>query len=295
VNNKNKKSAFEQLSESPGGHEPNFDESGNRRQLGVYMLENPQTPEAASERLAISQRLCLHNSRVCSKYGQKAKADTWTLLAQTIESIFTFEMDDTAGWAGGALTDGIVEQILRWYEVQGDYQMLTTIVCVLTFGRDRRNPTSSSAGRYQLLPKFDERRYDNYIHHYGALLYAWGVLTVHAEVSKRLAYDMTISRDVNSKSCKLVVSNSGEVAPAVSFAPLCGSCMEPVTNGCGVCPKCKEYVFSCSICQQAVRGCSTWCPLCGHGKCNQLSRYFHCSIAAHSKNLFLSLTFQVGM
>ena len=288
--NKNKKSALEQLPESCNGHEPNLGGSGNRRQLGVYMLENPQTPEAASERLAISQRLCLHNSRVCSACGQKGKADTWTLLAQTIESIFTFEMDD--GWAGDALTDGIVEQILRWYEVQGDYQMLTTIVCVLTFGRDRRNPTGSE-GQYRLLPKFDERRYDNYINHYRALLYAWGLLTVHAEISKRLAYDMTISRDVNSKNCKLVVSKTGEETPAISFAPLCASCMEPVTNGRSVCPKCREYVFSCSICQQAVRGACTWCPLCGHGKCNQPFKIP--SSFNSTASLDLSLPFQVGM
>merc|ERR1712216_758333 len=139
-----------------------FDGSNRVDQPGVYMLDNPQTPEAASQRLEITKELCLYNAKVCLECGQKSKADTWTLLAQTVENIFTFEADETDGFGGDedALTTGIVEQILQWYEVQGDYQMLTTIVCVLSFGRDRRDITagSGSGGRYQLLPKFYDRR-----------------------------------------------------------------------------------------------------------------------------------------
>ena len=70
-------------------------------------------------------------------------------------------MDETDGWGGedDALTTGIVENILRYYEVQGDWQMLATITCVLTFGRDRRHLSRGRGGKYQLLPRFDERRY----------------------------------------------------------------------------------------------------------------------------------------
>ena len=271
---------IDQSKEQPDGCSNNL-EGSNALGLGVYTLENPQTPEAASERLAITHKLCIHNAQVCSDNGQKAKADTWTLLAQTIESIFTFEMDETDGWGGDgdALTTGIVEQILGFYEVQGDFQMLSSILCVLTFGRDRRSLSRDGEGRYQLLPKFDERRYDNYLHRYAALLYGWGVLTVRAEISKRLAYNTpgagaeTITQlETNIFGDSTILPNSG-VAPGVTFAPLCGRCMEPVTDVNNICPKCNEYAFQCSICCSAVRGACTWCPLCGHGKCNRSNTY----------------------
>ena len=215
------------------------------------------------------------------------KADTWTLLGDIINSIFMFEWDEFDGWGveGDALTTGVVEHILRYYEVQGDYQMLSTIVCVLTLGRDRRKLSKSRCKgadvggdcRYQLLPKFDERRYDNYFHRYAALLYGWGVLTVRNEISKRLAFgipgagaeivtqvDTRFSGSNYVKSSKpTIISNPG-VAPGVTFTPLCPRCMEPVTDA-DVCQICKDYAFQCSICCSAVRGLCTWCPLCGHG------------------------------
>lgn len=257
-------------------------EGVNEVKLGVYMLENPQTPEGASERLAVTHKICIHNAQICLKCGQKAKADTWTLLAQTVESIFTFESDETDGWGGAedALTNGIVEQLLRYYEGLGDFQMLSTIVCVLTFGRDRRrddmsrdrrDPTRNSSGRYQLLPKFDERRYDNYLHRYAELLYGWGILTVRSELSKRLAYstpgagaETILQETIDSTKSSLLPNSAAN--PGITFSPVCGKCMETVTDANGICPKCEEYAFQCSICCSAVRGACTFCPLCGHGK-----------------------------
>ncbi|KAL9180041.1 hypothetical protein ACHAXT_008011 [Thalassiosira profunda] len=239
--------------------------------IGVYLLENPQTPEAAADRLFVSQKICLRNAQVCSDCGQDDKASTWTLLAQTIESIFTFEMDETDGWGGDgdALTTGIVEQILRYYEAAGDVQMLSAIVCVLTFGRDRRG-SSGGSGRYQLLPKFDERRYDNYLRQYASLLYGWGLLTVRSEISKRLAHSTpgagseTLTRLDNESN---LLSNAGE-APGLGFVALCQTCAEPAALGSRGDPRCNtcgRHPFRCSICCAAVRGACTWCPLCGHG------------------------------
>jgi len=242
------------------------------------LLENPQSSEAASERLAITHELCGKNAQVYLDYGQKGKADTWTLLAQTIESFSTFQMDKTNGWGGDkdALTTGIVEQVLLFYERQGDFQMLASILCVLTFGQDRRTLFKQSKERYQLLPNFDERRYDNYLHRYSALLYGWGLLTVRAEITKRLAYStpgaggeivMKLERnvfgDLENDKCT-IIPNSG-VAPGITFAALCMKCMEPVDDVNNTCPKCNEYALKCSMCCMPVRGACTWCPLCGHG------------------------------
>jgi hypothetical protein len=240
---------------------------------GVYMLQNAQLPATASKQLAISHKLCLHNAGVCSKFGLKAKSDTWTLLAQTIESIFTFEIDETDGWGSDveSLTAGIVEQILRYYEVQGDFQMLSTIVCVLSFGRDRRHLSVDSGERCRLLPGFDERRYDNYLHRYAALLYGWGFLNVRSELSKRLTYATpgagteTITWLKTGRSKLTPLPNAGE-AIGVTFTPVCGMCMEPVSSDDSICRQCNAYPFECSICCNSVCGVCTWCPLCGHGK-----------------------------
>eukprot|EP00984_Skeletonema_dohrnii_P027712 scaffold17342_cov112-Skeletonema_dohrnii-CCMP3373.AAC.5 len=242
--------------------------------LGVYMLENPQTPDAAADRLSITRNLCIQNAEICMDCGQQSKADTWTLLAQTIESMEIFEADVFDGWGGAndALTTGIVEQILRYYESQADYQMLATIVCVLTFGRDRRKSSSKSFGQqddYQLLPKFDDRRYDNYLYHYASLLYGWGILTVRSEVSKRLAYgipgggaEIVSESQTNQEKSTSIVSNTG--VTGITFTPICQKCLTPVDET-NVCRKCKDYAFQCSICCHAVRGACIWCPMCSHG------------------------------
>jgi len=248
----------------------------NNVPLGVFVLENPQTPDAAVDRLSLTRNLCIQNAEICMDCGQQSKADTWTLLAQTIESMEIFEADAYDGWGGAddALTTGVVEQILRYYESQSDYQMLATIVCVLTFGKDRRKSSKSFGllkDDYRLLPKFDDRRYDNYLYQYASLLYGWGILTVRSEVSKRLAYGipgggaeiMTESQANQEKSTNIVV-NMGVTVTGITFTPMCQKCMTPVDDT-NFCRKCKEYAFQCSICCHAVRGACLWCPICGHG------------------------------
>jgi len=151
--------------------------------------------------------------------------------------------------------------------------MLASILCVLTFGRDRRTSSKTNKARYQLLPKFDQRRYDNYLHRYAALLYGWGLLTVRAEITKRLAYSTPgaggeiitpLEPNIFGHLDNCFIPNSG-VAPGITFAALCMKCMEPVEDVNNICSKCNEYALKCSICCNPVRGACTWCPLCGHG------------------------------
>jgi hypothetical protein len=225
----------------------------NKLYPGVYMVNNSPTPEAASQQLAISQKLCFHNARVCCDFGQKGKADTWRLLAQTIESIFTFQMDETNGWGGNdeALTTGLVEQILLYYEGESDYQMLSTIVCVLTLGRDRRCLSSGGGGKYRLLPNFDERRYDNYLHRYAALLYGWDLLTVRIEIGKRIAY-ATPGAGIETHTWL----ETGRSRPTLLSNTVTD---DDVSHGV------EESSLECAICCIPVHGACTWCPRCGHG------------------------------
>ncbi|KAL7456072.1 hypothetical protein ACHAWC_008345 [Mediolabrus comicus] len=276
IEKKNKHESAPRLETSTAQSKTQKNET-SRHPLGVYLLENPQTPDAAAERLSITRNLCIQNAQVCIECGQKTKFDTWILLAKTIESLEIFESDPFAGWGGAsdALTTGVVTSVLEYYESQADYQMLATIVCVLTFGRDRRKSSKAiGPGKeddYQLLPKFDERRYDMYLHHYAALLYGWGCLTVRNEISKRLAYgvpgaggEIITGVPGNEEKGSSIVANTG-VATGVTFTPICQKCMTPVDDTNNVCRKCKDYSFQCSICCMAVRGACTWCPMCSHG------------------------------
>ena len=238
--------------------------------LGVYVVDNPQTPDAAVERLSITRNLCIQNAEICLECGQQSKADTWHLIAQTIESMEVFEADVFDGWGGtdDALTTGIIEQILRYYESQADYQMLATIVCVLTLGRDRRS-SSKLRGKhdvYQLLPNLDHRRYDNYLYQYSSLLYGWGILTIRSEILKRLTYDIPEGEKNRATHNEAHKENStaNTRVDGITFTPICQKCLTPA-NDSNVCRKCNDFAFQCSICCHPVRGASLWCNICGHG------------------------------
>ena len=184
----------------------------------------------------------------------------------------TFETDDFNGWGGcnDALTTSLVDQIFQYYEAEGDYQMLATMVCVLTFGRDRRiskGKRKEGNHRYKLLPQRstrDQIRFDNYIHRYADLLYSWGKLTVRNEISKRLAHAIPGAGGEIAQSMKTFVPNDG-VAIGIVFSAFCQRCKVPVGLNTDVCKKCQDFAFQCCICCSAVRGAFTVCPSCGHG------------------------------
>ena len=58
--------------------------------LGVYMLENPQTPDAAADRLSITQDLCIQNAEICTDLGQQSKAGI--MLTQTTLSCLLLQI-----------------------------------------------------------------------------------------------------------------------------------------------------------------------------------------------------------
>lgn len=176
--------------------------------------------------------------------------------------------DKFDGW-GDALTSGLVEQIFRYYETEGDYQMLATMVCVLTLGRDRRSTRGQPgehSDKYKLLPQgtvADEIRFDNYLHRYCDLLYSWQSLTIRNEIHKRITYAVP-GAGGEIASTETIVPNDG-VAIGIVFSAFCQRCKVPVGLDTDVCNRCQNYAFQCSICMQHVRGAMTFCPCCGHG------------------------------
>lgn len=262
--------------------------------LGVHMVAQVEKlSDFFLKQCDLTVELCVYNAAVCMDLNQKDKADTWSLLGQTVEHMAKDLHNNFDGWGGpggGALGKDIVAGILQYYELHGDVQMLATIVCVLSGGvgrhevRDKdqssREGLTNSYVR-NLLPE-DDRRLDSYITRYATLLYQWGKITTRAELNKHLAQS---SHESNRKQVLggevLVPIGSGDEgrllkhfisspesshdSPGVTFAPLCPRCQKPANTETNVCEECKQYAFKCSICENSIRGLFTTCLLCGHG------------------------------
>lgn len=193
--------------------------------------------------------ICIHNAKCAAAIGQHDKADVWNLLSEMVDSVSADSYDDFDGWHnlnGSALGRELVLNILRYYELAGDIQMLATIVSVLGAGcktgrlSSRENPSSP----FELLLPEDDTRCNLYIHHYSTLLYNWGKLTTRVELNKHL-------------TSRAVVTRNKDV-----FAPCCNRCNRLAIPETNVCHHCREYAFRCSICTNSVRGLFTVCVIC---------------------------------
>ena len=199
--------------------------------------------------------ICFHNAKVAANIYQHGKSQVWRLIAEIIEGIAGNSYDDFDGWHsinGSALGRELILNILQFYEMNGDVQMLATIVSVL---RSRKKDPISL---YDLLLADDSRRYDLYIHFYSQLLYSWGKLITRVELNKHLSQN-SVDND-SAIANKIVLSRNKEM-----FSPCCQLCnrlADPETN---ICQHCNHYAFRCSICTNAVRGLFTVCITCGHG------------------------------
>jgi hypothetical protein len=155
--------------------------------------------------------------------------------------------------------------------------MLATIFCVLSGGC--RN--TSQPGSLKLLPHGQDEKYDSYIRKYAELLYAWGLLSLRAELNKHLIripsrLEGGISSEIGNKLLlrtpprregALSVeerSDSGRV-PGVAVIFHCPRCGQDTDSNTNFCRSCQDFAFRCSICDNAVRGLFTVCAVCGHG------------------------------
>mmetsp|Transcript_26385 Transcript_26385/g.78026 ORF Transcript_26385/g.78026 Transcript_26385/m.78026 type:complete len:252 (-) Transcript_26385:469-1224(-) len=209
------------------------------------------------------------------------KSNVWSLLAQVVDNVPRSLVDPFDGWGGpggGALGREVVDNILRHYEAQGDVQMLSTIVCVLKGGRDRRmarrmttqDDRAARSGLHGLL-RDDDFRFDAYLLRYSVLLYFWGKLTARTEVRKHMAFSLPgagaeqlFPRETARRGLGRDFRNK-DIAPGITFAPICPRCQMPAKPGTNVCESCGDFAFRCSICSNAVKGLFTACLSCGHG------------------------------
>jgi hypothetical protein len=238
-----------------GNHQHTGNETGiDHSRIGVYTV----CAEIAhdNEELGRIEQICSHNAEVCSMLGQLGKMETWLMVAKIVRHRMKNAGKGFDGWGGvegGALGVGLLGNLLRYYELMGDVQMLSALVCVL---RRKHKTTKYEKGRgCILLPRDQDVKYDLYIRRYADLLYGWGLLTTRAELIKHLFRTISPTEseglEFNDGACESLASG------CISLAFRCPRCAG--SSEFGYCPSCKEYVFRCVICDNAVRGLFTVC------------------------------------
>lgn len=247
--------------------------------LGVYTLRKESTNGEngkAVQVLSSIKDICLHNAEVCKSVGKTDKEGVWNLLAQTVDGQIGNKESGWGGKGGGALGVDLVSSLLRYYECLGDAQMLATMFCVLSGGFR----STSQPGSPKLLPQGQDEKYDAYIRKYAELLYAWGLLSVRAELNKHLLR-VPSRREGNpvveeNKHLLRLSSRSGDDlsveektdawrSPGVAVIFHCPRCGQDADKNTNVCRNCQDFAFRCSICDNAVRGLFTVCNICNHG------------------------------
>ncbi|KAF8783299.1 GATOR complex protein WDR59 like protein [Argiope bruennichi] len=111
-------------------------------------------------------------------------------------------------------------------------------------GSDSTEEKDALEDSSKLLDPAHSAQFDQYKMVYADVLYRWGLLEQRAQVLK-------------------TVSTPAEKHKGVDFINECHYCHKDVTGA--QCQFCKKYSFSCVICCVAVKGCSSFCMVCGHG------------------------------
>jgi len=204
-------------------------------------------------------KICIHNANVAFTLGQSDKGDVWNLLSGMVDNMSNDNIfDDFDGWKRfslGALGRDLLYNILKYYEFQGDVQMLATIVCVFNSGKCPGHQTNSYN---MILADEHAPKYDAYVNLYGSLLYGWGQFTVRAELNKHLT-------NYSLKNQGVGATLGGKESFSLTFALTCPRCYRPANPETNICNSCQDFAFRCAICTNGVRGLFTICTKCGHG------------------------------
>lgn len=243
----------------------------DKTNIGVFTLPTQHAAALPSMSGSLLKLICVYNSNVCAEYGQPAKADTWSILAHAVENHLLDEgcNDSFSGWDGAEIGRELVGSILRFYETEGDIQMVASIICVLNTGHrvDGSHPRSTT-----LLPLDQNDKYDLYIQRYAELVFRWGLLTKRVELLKHLSRRVPSTDGLQMVPSSLGNKNDLEMGSdrsakyGISFGGTCHRCSAAIsTSDSNVCSNCRDYAVRCSLCDNAVRGLFTVCARCGHG------------------------------
>lgn len=244
--------------------------------VGVFTMPTQQTAALRSASESLLKLICIYNSNVCLEFGQHEKANTWSILPHAVENhlLDTGCNDSFSGWGGTEIGRELVTSLLRYYESEGDIQMVASMICVLKTGY-----RGDSCHRFtSLLPADQNDKYDLYIQRYAELVFRWGLLTKRVELLKHLSRHSSSPDRLQLPSSSAVI-NTVTDAPTkygISFGGSCQRCGGAVsTSDSNICSNCHDCAFRCILCDNAVRGLCTVCPLCGHGgHLNHIMQWF---------------------
>lgn len=213
---------------------------------GVYVRRKDPGLDCRDEMDRI-HAICLQNAAASDNLKQADKGNSWRLIASAVEGMIlrssNRELNWWEGFNTGALGKGLIDNILRYYEANGDVQMLASVVCVLRCSRISNGETVE----WTFLQD-DIVRYNSYIEKYSELLYSWGQFRECAEVKKFFLVDDS-RKDTAGKCLK----------DMVEFRFQCPRCTSSSESGANYCHSCQDYSLRCSICDLACRGLFTVC------------------------------------
>jgi hypothetical protein len=244
---------------------------GEKSEMGVFTMPTQRMLSLKTTSDSFLQSICLYNAKICRDYNQHQKADTWSIIARAVENHLLDEgcNDSFSGWDGAEIGRELVASLLEYYELEGDVQMVATVVCVLNSG----NGGNSGSKKASLLPTDQSRKYSLYIQRYADLVFRWRLFTKRAELLKflprqsNLCLEEELSTSFISKK-ESIVNNEilDRNQHGISFGGTCHRCEGLVsTSDNNICPRCRAYAFRCILCDNAIRGLFTICAYCGHG------------------------------
>ena len=209
------------------------------------------------------QDICIHNAKVSRFLGYPEKDDIWKMLALIVDNVLNGEYDNFDGWnglGGGSIGAGLISKILKLLEIQGDVQMLATIVCVFCGGRnthEKAKTASTGILRNNLLID-EDAKFDNYISLYSSILYRWGLLGLRTELNKHIAARELLPCHANTDN---IIQNLNSFQD-MQCIPICYKCSKPADAETNICKDCKDFAFRCAVCMNPVRGLFLVCNAC---------------------------------
>lgn len=206
------------------------------------------------DRLEQISTLCLKNATASDDLKQTDKGDSWRLVASVVDQMIRRSSSRELNWQEGFLNTGalgksLIDNVLRYYETNGDVQMLASVVCVL-----RCSQISNGRTEDWTFLEDEKERYNSYIKKYSDLLYSWGKLTKCAEVKKFLFVDHTKEDEAPDGAAKSSVD-------MIELRFQCPRCASSSDSGSNFCHTCQDYALRCSICDLAVRGLFSVCDM----------------------------------
>ena len=245
----------------------------NKPKVGVFTMPTQRTAAFRATSDSLLKLICIHNSNVCRDYGQNEKADTWSMIAHAAENHLHDDGNDSfSGWGSAAIGRELVASLLKYYETEGDVQMVASMICVLNTDQSSDN---NSQRTVSLLSPDQNDKYDLYIQRYAELVFRWGLLTKRVELHKHLSRHLPVTDGVQLLPTSSATNHrndeidDNDVIPTrsgISFGGSCQRCHATITtHASNICSSCHDYAFRCIMCDNAVRGLFTVCSLCGHG------------------------------